>query len=63
MTESKSSVTSRWDAQRAKLKTKFPRLTDADLDFDETRKGEMLSKLQIKTGRTANELRVIIETL
>jgi hypothetical protein len=52
-----------WEAQKAKLKLKFPKLTDADLNFDETKKNEMLSKLQVKVGRTTKELQVIIETL
>jgi hypothetical protein len=52
-----------WATQKAKLKAKFPKITDADLDFDETRKNEMLTKLQLKTGRTASELHRVLETL
>ena len=52
-----------WGRQRTKLKAKFPRITDADLDFDETRRNEMLTKLQLVTGRTAKELQIIMETL
>jgi hypothetical protein len=55
-----ASKRSTWDLKKAKLKQKFPILTDADLDFEESRKGEMLSKLQIKTLRTAKELQAII---
>jgi len=58
-----SSPNVKWDAQKAKLKAKFPKLTDADLAYDETKKNEMLSKLQVKVGRTTKELQVIIETL
>jgi hypothetical protein len=56
-------ATKNWEAQKAKLKLKFPKLTDADLNFDETKKNEMLSKLQVKLGRTVKELQVIIGTL
>lgn len=54
---------SHWEMQKDKLKLKFPKLTDADLDFDESNKFEMLTKLQSKVGRTTKELQVIIETL
>lgn len=65
MTAAKTSTpsTSDWNAQKARLKAKFPRLTDADLNFEATRKQEMLTKLQVRVGRTARELQVIIETL
>ncbi len=53
----------RWEAQKEKLKLSFPKLTDADLNFDEINKFEMLTKLQVKVGRTTKELQVIIETL
>jgi hypothetical protein len=52
-----------WEAQKAKLKLRFPKLTDADLNFDESNKNEMLNKLQGIVGMTAKELQVIIETL
>jgi len=52
-----------WEAQKAKLKTMFPKLTEEDLDFDATNKDEMLAALEIKLGITAKELQVIIETL
>lgn len=54
---------SNWEGQKDKLKLKFPKLTDADLDFDESKKFEMLTQLQAKVGRTTKELQVIIETL
>ena len=54
---------SNWEAQKSKLKTRFPQLTDADLNFDESKKSEMLNQLQGKVGRTTKELQVIIETL
>ena len=54
---------SNWEEQKDKLKLKFPKLTDADLNFDESNKFEMLTQLQVKVGRTTKELQVIIETL
>ena len=63
MAETKRKATSTWELQKARLKEKFPKLTDADLNFEEARKAEMLSKLQVKTLRTAKELQAIIGAL
>lgn len=52
-----------WEAQKAKLKSQFPKLTDDDLNFDETRKDEMLKLLEPKLAITVQELKLIIETL
>lgn len=52
-----------WDAQKGKLKQKFANLTDNDLMFAEGKKEEMLGKLQIKLGKTKEELRKIIAEL
>lgn len=53
----------KWRAQKAKLKSKFPKLTDADLNYDETRILEMLMLLQPRVGKTTTELQLMIETL
>lgn len=58
-----SALNSKWETQKEKLKLKFPKLTDADLNFDESNKLEMLTQLQVKVGRTTKELQLIIETL
>lgn len=52
-----------WDAQKAKLKLTFPKLTAADLNFDETQKTEMLAKLEHKLAMSSQEIRFIIESL
>jgi uncharacterized protein YjbJ (UPF0337 family) len=52
-----------WNDQKAKLKQKFAVLTDNDLMFEESRKEEMYAKLQIKLGKTKEELHKIIEDL
>jgi uncharacterized protein YjbJ (UPF0337 family) len=53
----------KWDEQKGKLKQKFAQLTDDDLLFIEGEKDEMLGKLQIKLGKTKEELHRIIESL
>ncbi|MBK7027832.1 MAG: CsbD family protein [Bacteroidales bacterium] len=52
-----------WNEQKGKLKQKFGFLTDNDLMFEEGKKDEMLGKLQIKLGKTKDELHKMIEGL
>jgi len=52
-----------WNEQKGKLKQKFAILTDNDLMFQEGEQEEMFGKLQIKLGRTKEQLRDIIESL
>jgi uncharacterized protein YjbJ (UPF0337 family) len=49
-----------WNEQKGKLKQKFAKLTDDDLMFEEGKKDEMQGKLQIKLGKTKEELQKII---
>ena len=58
-----NSVQAKWKAQKAKLKLTFPKLTDEDLNFDETQKAEMLKHLEPKLAMTPAELTAIMETL
>jgi uncharacterized protein YjbJ (UPF0337 family) len=52
-----------WNEQKGKLKQKFAVLTDNDLMFEEGRKEEMFGKLQIKLGKSKEELHKIIAGL
>lgn len=52
-----------WDRQKGKLKQKFANLTDNDLMFAEGKKDEMMGKLEIKLGKTKEELYSIISSL
>ena len=52
-----------WNEQKGKLKQKYANLTDDDLMFAEGKKDEMLGKLQIKLGKTKEELHTIISSL
>lgn len=52
-----------WNKRKDLLKHKFGFLTDNDLLFEEGRKEEMLGKLQIKLGKTKEEILKIISTL
>ena len=52
-----------WNEQKDKLKEKFASLMENDLIFAEGKKEEMLGKLQVKLGKTKEELNHIITTL
>ena len=52
-----------WEEQKGKLKQKFAKLTDNDLLFIDGKKEEMMGKLQIKLGKTKEELHKILEEL
>lgn len=52
-----------WNEQKGKLKQKFATLTDNDLMFEEGKKEEMLGRLQIKLGKSKEELHKIISSL
>ena len=52
-----------WNEQKGKLKQKFAVLTDNDLMFDEGKKDEMFGKLQIKLGKSREELEKIIKSI
>ncbi|MES2848022.1 MAG: general stress protein CsbD [Bacteroidota bacterium] len=45
-----------WAEQKEKLRKMFSSLRDSDLYFDESKKEEMLGKLQLKFGKTKEEL-------
>ena len=52
-----------WNEKKGKLKQKFASLTDNDLLFVEGKKDEMLGRIQIKLGKTKEELHKIISSL
>jgi hypothetical protein len=52
-----------WIEQKAKLKKKFPFLTDDDLKFEGSKKDVMLNHLQITLGKTKQELEDLLAAL
>lgn len=52
-----------WDEQKGKLKQRYAMLTDNDLMFKEGKKEEMYGRLQIKLGKSKEELMNIIKAL
>ena len=59
----KIEVKGNWNEQKGKLKQKFAVLTDNDLLYEEGKQDEMYGKLQIKLGKSKDELHKIIEEL
>jgi uncharacterized protein YjbJ (UPF0337 family) len=58
-----TSVRGNWNEQKGKLKQKFAEITDNDLMYIEGKKEEMYGRLQIKLGKTREELHKIMAAL
>ncbi len=52
-----------WKEQKVKLKQKIIALIGKDLMYDESKREEMLTKLQIKLGKTRDEVTIILDSL
>ncbi len=52
-----------WNEQKGKLKKQFAILTDNDLLLEEGKRDELLGRLQIKLGKTKEELDEIMAAL
>lgn len=59
----KTELKGNWNEQKGKLKQKFATLTDDDLMFVEGKKDELYGRLQIKLGKSEEELHKIIAEL
>ena len=52
-----------WNEIKGKLKQKFALLTDSDVLLVEGKKDELLGRLQLKLGKTREELQMLISNL
>jgi uncharacterized protein YjbJ (UPF0337 family) len=50
-----------WNDLKGKLKQKFASLTDDDLLFDEGQEDQFWGKLQVKLGKTKQEIKDFID--
>ena len=57
------SITENWYIQKAKLKKRYPILSDNDLSYDEVKNGTIWTKLKIKFGFKKEELQKIISEI
>ena len=53
----------KWNETKGKLKQKFAMLTDNDLLLTEGKQDELLGRLQVKLGKTKEEIRKIISEI
>jgi len=52
-----------WNEAAGKLKQKYANLTDDDLIFQQGKEDELMGRLQVKIGKTKDQLRKIISKL
>ena len=57
------SIMDKWNEQKAKLKEKFPSLTNSDLRYTEGKKSEMFENIRIKLGITVDDWKKIMEEI
>jgi uncharacterized protein YjbJ (UPF0337 family) len=50
-----------WNEVKGKLKQKYARLTDDDLKYAEGKEDELVGRLQKKLGKSAEEVRHMLE--
>jgi uncharacterized protein YjbJ (UPF0337 family) len=50
-----------WNEVKGKLKQKYAQLTDDDLTYSEGKDDELIGKLQKKLGKSAEEVRQMLE--
>ena len=59
----KTEVKGNWNEQKGRLRQKLAILTDNNLMFEEGKKEEMFGRLQIKLGKSKEELQKIIASI
>jgi uncharacterized protein YjbJ (UPF0337 family) len=62
-TNAKTKTKISWNDQAKKLKLKFTTLTDQDLDFEQGKMEEMITRLQTKVGKSKHEIDQLITKL
>ncbi len=63
LSTSNHSLVENWYIKKAKLKKRYPILTDNDLSYDEVKNGTIWDKLKIKFGLDKEELQKIISAI
>jgi uncharacterized protein YjbJ (UPF0337 family) len=61
--ETKTLIQGNWNVLKGKLKQNYAKLTDDDLLFVEGKENELIGRLEVKLGKTKDEIRSIIEKL
>ena len=61
--KNENEISGNWNEIKGKLKQKFALLTDSDVLLVEGKKDELLGRLQLKLGKTREELQLLISNL
>ena len=61
--KNKTELMGNWNETKGKLKQKFAMLTDNDVMMVEGKQDEMLGRLQVKLGKTKEEIYKLISEL
>ena len=61
--ETSTAIKGNWNELKGKLKQQYANLTDDDLLYAEGEKDKMLGKLQLKLGKTKEEIESIIDSI
>ena len=61
--KNENEISGNWNEIKGKLKQKFALLTDSDVLLVEGKKDELLGRLQLKLGKTREELQMLIANL
>ncbi|MDP2387810.1 MAG: CsbD family protein [Bacteroidota bacterium] len=61
--KNKTELKGNWNETKGILKQKFAMLTDNDLLLEEGKQDEMLGRIQIKLGKTKEEIQKLISEL
>jgi uncharacterized protein YjbJ (UPF0337 family) len=61
--ENKTKIIGNWNEVKGKLKQKFAMLTDDDMLLVEGKQDELLGRLQLKLGRSKEQIQQIISEL
>ncbi len=61
--EATTEIKGSWNELKGKLKQRYANLTDDDLLYAEGKRDEVLGKIQIKLGKTKEELLAIINSI
>jgi len=61
--KNKAQTKKTWKEIKLKLKQKFAELTESDMLFEESKKDEMIKRLQLKLGKTKEEIQKLIAEL
>jgi len=61
MSELQDKLKGNWNIIKGKMKQEFAELTDDDLHYEEGQEEELLGRLQVKLGKTKEEIKAFFQ--